>query len=374
MSSLALQQVGKKFGKEWALEDITLQIEPGEIVALVGSSGAGKSTLLKIAAGVEKPTNGHVELDGVDMSAQRAWKRQTAMVFESYVLYPLLSVRENIAFPLRAPAVRARYPDEEVERRVQEMAGICQIEQLLERKPAELSGGQRQRVALCRALVRDPAAFLMDEPIAHLDAKLRHWLRGELRRLLTARDVPTIWVTPDGVEALAIADRIAVLIDRTIVQVGTPQEVYGVPATIGVARLLGDLGMNILNGRAADGGAVEFEGEANERLFVSNGTASQPAGPVKLGVRPSALRLRTEPGPATLAAEVIGTEKGSRQSLVIVSLSGDQSAKVIAERGELPDVGQRVYVDWEHAPVHVFSMEGDRHGAGRIQGGSGAAG
>lgn len=368
MSTLALRQVGKSFGKEPVLEDINLEVGPGEILALVGSSGAGKSTLLKIAAGVEDPTDGHVELDGVDMSTERAWKRQIAMVFESYVLYPLLSVRENIAFPLRAPAVRVRYSDEEVERRVQEMAEICQIEHLLARRPAELSGGQRQRVALCRALVRDPAAFLMDEPIAHLDAKLRHWLRGELRRLLTSRDAPTIWVTPDGVESLAIADRIAVLIDRKIVQVGTPQEVYRTPATVGVARLLGDLGMNILDGRAGEGGAVLFDGDAGDRLFVSNGTASLPEGPVKLGVRPSALRVRSEPGSTALPAEVIGTEKGSRQSVLIVSLAGDQSAKVIADKGELPEVGQRVYVDWEHAPVHVFSPDGARHSDGRVQG------
>jgi multiple sugar transport system ATP-binding protein len=374
MTALALVDIGKSFGKELVLEDVSFDVSPGEIVALVGSSGAGKSTVLKIAAGIEKPTSGSVLLGGQDVSRQRSWKRQMAMVFESYVLYPLLTVRENIAFPLRAPAVRERYSDADVDARIQEIARICQIDDLLERRPLELSGGQRQRVALCRALVRDPAAYLMDEPIAHLDAKLRHWLRGELRRLLTAREVPTIWVTPDGVESMAIADRIAVLVDHKIVQLGTPREIYGSPATIGVARLLGDLGMNILDARTEEGGGLVLDGAEHAPLFVSNGTARLPAGPAKVGIRPAELRLRSEPGPAAIAAEVIGTESGSRQSVVIVRVGAEQSTKVVAEKGELPQVGQRVYIDWEHAPVHVFSPEGGRHSTGRVHGGSNAAG
>ncbi|HEX6021712.1 MAG TPA: ABC transporter ATP-binding protein [Solirubrobacter sp.] len=356
MTALELDRVSLKYGGVEAVRELSLTAGPGEIVALLGPSGAGKSTTLRIAAGIDKPSRGRVLVDGTDVTKQHSWKRNAAMVFESYVLYPQLSVFDNIAFPLRAPAVRARYDEAEIQRRVEAIAKTTEIDHLLARKPAELSGGQRQRVALSRALVRDPSTFLLDEPIAHLDAKLRHWLRGELRRTLTARDVPTIWATPDGLEAMAVADRIALIIDGRIVQEGTPREVFTSPATAKAARLLGDPAMNVVDVVIDATGEVRV-GDLNEHGIRLGGWTDAP-GKALAGVRPAELRLADSNGPGRLPAEVIGVEAGTRETVVIARVGGQAMRVTTRERLSLK-ASEWIWIDWSEATVHVFAAEGD---------------
>ena len=242
--TLEVRDLNKQFGKNLVLEDVELDAEPGEIVALVGPSAAGKSTLLRIVAGIEKPSSGTVAIDDRDVTETPSWKRNVAMAFESYVLYPNRSVFENIAFPLRKERSERRGETAAIERQVREIAEVLEIGPLLDRLPHALSGGQRQRVALGRALVRDADVYLLDEPISHLDAKLRHWLRGELRRRLREKGTPTVWATPDGAEAMAVGDRLALIIRGRIVQTGTAEAVYARPATARVAEIVGDPPMN----------------------------------------------------------------------------------------------------------------------------------
>jgi len=358
MSQLILDGLTKRFGDVRALSGLSLEVAPGEVVALLGSSGAGKSTTLKIAAGVERPTEGRVLLGGEDITATPAWQRDAAMAFESYVLYPQLPVFDNIAFPLRAPRLRGRYDADEIRRRVEQVAGLVEIGHLLGRRPVELSGGQRQRVALSRALVRDAAIVLLDEPISHLDAKLRHWLRGELRRLLTSRSSPAIWATPDGLEAMGVADRIAVVVDGRVVQHGTPQEIFRSPATVEAARLLGDPGMSILEGALEDGRVVlEGAGGASLPLSTSNGQIGV-RGPVRLGIRPGELRIAGGAGVGRFQAEVLAAEAGARQTVVIARV-GRQVLRIATPDRRKVRAGDRIWVDCGGARIHLFSTDRD---------------
>jgi ABC-type sugar transport system ATPase subunit len=252
--------------------------------------------------------------------------------------------------------VRRRYDDAEIKRRVERVAKTTEIEPLLARKPAELSGGQRQRVALSRALVRDPSMFLLDVPIAHLDAKLRHWLRGELRRTLTARDVPTIWATPDGLEAMAVADRIALLVDGRVVQHGTPREVFSSPATAKAARLLGDPAMNVVNVTIDEAGEVRVGDLDAHRLRL--GAWTDAPGKADVGVRPAELRFADSDGPGRLPGEVISTEAGTRQTVVIARVGGEVVRVATRERVSMK-ASEQIWIDWSEATVHVFAADGE---------------
>jgi len=359
MSALRLEGLAKRFGDEDAVRDLTVEVQPGEILALLGSSGAGKSTTLKMAAGVERPSDGRVVVGARDVTGEPSWRRNAAMVFESYVLYPQLSVFDNIAFPLRAPGLRGRYDQAEIRRRVERVARTVEIDRLLDRRPAELSGGQRQRVALSRALVRDPSMFLLDEPIAHLDAKLRHWLRGELRRTLTRYDAPTIWATPDGLEAMAVADRIALIVDGRVVQSGTPREVFSSPATADAARLLGDPAMNVVEGTVDATGALRIGDLDSHSLPLAQWTAGKPApGATRVGVRPTELRLADALGRGGVPGEVLAAEAGTRQTVIIARVGGQILRVVTRERIGLRATEQ-VAIDWSDATVHLFSTDGD---------------
>jgi len=305
-------------------------------------------------------------MDDEDVTGARSWQREAAMVFESYVLYPHLSVAANIAFPLRAPALDGRYSEVEIAERVQNVATLCEIDDLLERRPVELSGGQRQRVALSRVLARDPSVFLMDEPIAHLDAKLRHRLRGELRRWLGEREAPTLWATPDGIEAMAVADRIAVLVDGQIVQTGAPREVFSQPATVAVARLLGDPVMNIFDATLDATAALRIDGAPDRPLRVVSDAAHNGHGAVRVGVRPTSMSIAAAQAPTALPATVIGTEYGSREAVVIAEMAG-RPTKVVSHKRELPAVGESIWIEWLGAQVHVFSTGGRREYTGSVQ-------
>ncbi len=249
MAEIVLDGITKRFpdGTE-ALRPTDLRIHDGELFVLVGPSGCGKSTLLKILVGLERPSGGAVRVGGEDVTARDPKDRNMAMVFQSYAIYPHMTVRENMAFPLKLAGLKRS----EIAERVERAAEILELGALLERRPAALSGGQRQRVAMGRAIVREPVAFLLDEPLSNLDARLRVQMRTELARLQRRLGTTTVYVTHDQTEAMTLGDRIAVLRHGLIQQIGTPRELYRCPANLFVATFIGSPGMNLLPARIAD--------------------------------------------------------------------------------------------------------------------------
>ena len=267
-----------------AVRDVSLDVAAGEFVVLVGPSGCGKSTLLRVIAGLEQPTGGRVTIGDRDVTRVAPPDRDIAMVFQNYALYPHMSVRQNLGFGLR----QRKVPREEVERRVGEMAGMLGLEDLLARRPSQLSGGQRQRVAIGRALARDPAAFLLDEPLSNLDAKLRTSMRSELARLHERLGVTTVYVTHDQVEAMTLGDRVVVLRDGVVQQCDRPQVLYEHPANLFVAAFIGSPAMNLVEGQArAD--RVRFAG--HELVLPPGAPLHGLEGDVVLGLRPAAFTV-----------------------------------------------------------------------------------
>jgi multiple sugar transport system ATP-binding protein len=289
MATLDLHSVTKSFGAAQVLSGIDLAVRDKEFVVFVGPSGCGKSTLLRIIAGLEAATTGRILIDGTDVSDAAPVDRGISMVFQSYALYPHLSIYENIAFPLRV----ARLPEAEVKQKVARAADILQLTEKLSLKPGQLSGGQRQRVAIGRSIVRNPKVFLFDEPLSNLDAALRGEMRVELSALQRDLDATMVYVTHDQVEAMTMAHRIVVLNKGRIEQFGTPMELYHHPATRFVATFIGQPNMNLLPatviGSGADGVTVEFHGGARMTLPVD--TTAGAGDRVDVGLRPENLKL-----------------------------------------------------------------------------------
>ncbi|MEN3183492.1 MAG: ABC transporter ATP-binding protein [Atribacterota bacterium] len=246
MAEVVLRNVEKRFGKIQALRGITLEVRDGEFLVLLGPTGAGKTTTLRIVSGLEEPDQGDVFIDGVRMNGIAPRDRNCAFVFQNYVLYPHLTVYDNLAFPLRSKLWRVE--ENEIRKRVEHVARVLRIEHLLGRRPDKLSGGEQQRVALGRAMVRNPKVFLMDEPLSNLDAKLREEMRVELKSLQKNLGATFFFVTHDHVEAMTLGDRVAVLHQGVLQQVGTPEEVYDYPANVFVARFVGNPEINLLEG------------------------------------------------------------------------------------------------------------------------------
>ena len=321
MATVSLQGLTKRFGKTAAVSDLSLTIQDGEFFVLLGPSGAGKTTTLSLIAGLESPDSGEILFDSEPVTRVDPWKRDVAMAFESYALYPHMSVRDNIAFPLRAPARSPRLTSTEITTRVESVAKMLQIDHLLDRSPSQLSGGQRQRTSLGRMLVREPQAFLMDEPIVHLDAKLRHHMRGELKLLHEQFRVTTLYATPDWVEAVAMGHRIAVLNHGRVIQVGTPDQIYNEPVNRFVADFVGEPPMNILKGDVVQhNGLLQFD-LAGNRIALGHalGQAMQRAGTAEwdLGLRPSAIRLEpTQADSSSLPAKVFVSEPLGRDTII----------------------------------------------------------
>jgi multiple sugar transport system ATP-binding protein len=251
MSNVALQNITKRFKTVTALRDVSYDIRDGEFFVLLGPTGAGKTTTLRVIAGLEQQTDGHVLFDGQAVDGLPPAERDIAFVFQQYSLYPNMSVFDNLAFPLRSPMRRIAEP--EVRQRVQEAAEILRITHLMDRKTSNLSGGEMQRVSIGRAIVRRPRIFLMDEPLSNLDAKLREALRVELKHIQKTQGITTLFVTHDQVEALTMAERIAVLNKGRITQIGSPTDIYDHPATIFVSQLVGVPRINLLEARREDG-------------------------------------------------------------------------------------------------------------------------
>jgi inositol-phosphate transport system ATP-binding protein len=277
MARVELENITKTWGDVVAVEDINLQIEDGEFVAILGPSGCGKSTTLFMLAGIYAPTAGKLKFDGFIINEVEAKDRNIGIVFQSYALYPHKTVRENIKFPLKF----RKTPREEIDRRVVEAARLVHVEDLLDRRPAQMSGGQQQRVALARALVKEPQLLLLDEPLSNLDATLRLSMRTEIKRLQRRFGLTTILVTHDQVEATTMADRIVCMSKGRIEQVGTPEDLYLRPASVFVATFIGSPPINRINGEIIDGNL-----RVGDTLCPVSGGA---AGPVSLGLRPEHL-------------------------------------------------------------------------------------
>jgi multiple sugar transport system ATP-binding protein len=358
MGQVAFHDVTKRFGAFTAIDDLTLEVEDQEFLVLLGPSGCGKSTALRMIAGLEEPTEGTITIGDRVVNDVEAKDRDVAMVFQSYALYPHMSVQRNIEFPLKS----RRVPKEERPAIVAEAVRTLGLDGLLDRRPAQLSGGQRQRVALARAIVRRPAVFLMDEPLSNLDAKLRVQTRAELIELHRRLATTFVYVTHDQVEAMTMGDRIAVMNEGVLQQVGPPQAVYERPANLFVARFIGNPPMNTLDGTVTplpEGVAVEVGGS---RLPLPGPLATAVTGrglhDVVVGVRPEHIALGDGPLTATVAVvESLGHERhvvcrvGDDQ-LVIVRQPSGHAAPVVEETVRLqPEVDQ----------LHVFdARSGER--------------
>ncbi len=351
MATVTLSNVRKSYSDVEAVRGISLDIADGEFVVLVGPSGCGKSTTLRMIAGLEDITRGTITLDDRVVNGVHPKDRDIAMVFQNYALYPHMSVRQNMAFALKLRKV----PKAEIDRRVNKAAALLGLESLLKRKPRQLSGGQRQRVALGRAIVREPRAFLFDEPLSNLDAKLRVTTRGELKALHQRLGTTTIYVTHDQEEAMTLGDRIVVMADGRIQQQGTPFEVYHAPINRFVASFIGTPPMNFVEGRLAgsEQGLRFVSEDSTVDLVLHEPHVAQlaPTGRVVLGLRPQIMTLAPNPAPGkTIAAEVGVVELlGDQMDLLCTAFSTTSDteggtalvARVRAEPGVAP--GQRVH-------------------------------
>jgi multiple sugar transport system ATP-binding protein len=358
MATVTMRGLSKRYGKTLAVDALNLTVNDGEFFVLLGPSGAGKTTTLGLIAGLETPDSGEIFLGDQSVTTVNPWRRDVAMAFESYALYPHMSVYDNIAFPLRAPTRSPRLSESEIKTRVHRIATMLQIDKLLDRSPSQLSGGQRQRTSLGRMLVRQPRVFLMDEPIVHLDAKLRHHMRGELKQLHAQFPVTTLYATPDWVEAVAMGHRIAVLDRGRIVQTGTPDEIYNQPVNRFVADFVGEPPMNILEGRVVrqdgvlhfdlGGASIPVSDRIGHALEHANGTEWQ------LGVRPSGVTLEpTRTKQSDIPATVFVSEPLGRDTIMETRLAG-QAVTVKVPGLVTFESGTPVWLGIDSAQLHAF--------------------
>ncbi|QCM12032.1 sn-glycerol-3-phosphate ABC transporter ATP-binding protein UgpC [Agrobacterium tumefaciens] len=349
MASVELRDIAKSYAALDVIHGISLDITDGEFIALVGPSGCGKSTLLRMIAGLEEITDGDILIGGTVVNSMTPRERNIAMVFQSYALYPHMTVAENMGFNLKL----AGQPKNIIEERVAEAARMLDLGKLLDRKPSQLSGGQRQRVAMGRAVVRNPAVFLFDEPLSNLDAKLRVQMRSEIKTLHQKVGTTSIYVTHDQIEAMTLADRVVVLNHGRIEQQGTPLELYKTPANLFVAAFIGSPAMNLIEG------VVDGEGD-QPAARLKDGTAIRIAAtrkvkrgqPVTIGLRPEHIGS-TVGGDISLSGRTVLVEPTGAQTHVVFELAGDQVTAVV-DGEQLVKVNTPFAATVHHERVHVF--------------------
>ena len=368
MADVAFEHVNKVYpGPTLAVEDLTLTVGDGEFLILVGPSGCGKSTALRMVAGLEKISSGTITVDGRAINDVAPKDRDIAMVFQNYALYPHMTVERNLAFGLK----QRKTPRQEIARRVNEVSATLGLEDLMKRRPGQLSGGQRQRVAMGRALVREPKAFLLDEPLSNLDAKLRVQMRAELKKLHHRLGITTIYVTHDQVEAMTLGDRIAVMSAGRLQQIGVPQDVYDRPTNVFVAGFIGSPPMNLFRG-SASGGTVSAGSFAFSRAGI-------PDGPVTVGVRPEVFRPAGDAPNGRprieLLVEVVeplgdevlvhgsvdahAAQSGAEEEDAMLLADGSTRAPVTVrlEPGSRPHPGDRMMLAADADAIHLFDAE-----------------
>jgi multiple sugar transport system ATP-binding protein len=351
VSSVTYQGVAKSFGPFTAIRSLNFAVPDTAFLALLGPSGCGKTTALRMLAGLEMPTAGKILLGDRDVTRLQPRDRDVAMVFQSYALYPHMTIAENIGYPLRI----RNYSPADRDKKIAEVAAALEVEHLLQRHPRQLSGGQRQRIALARAIVRDPSAFLMDEPLSNLDARLRLVMRGEIKRLCQRLGTTTLYVTHDQAEALTMADLIAVMSAGELQQLAAPAEIYDRPTNIFVATFVGNPPMNVL-GAAVDENGIHVGG-ATIPLDPSRKAACIAAKVASIGIRPEDLRIGETNNPAAMPGEVYVVEPMGNETLVDVRVGGERVA-IRMGRGFTERVGSIVGVIFDPADACFFNSEG----------------
>ncbi|WP_164662232.1 ABC transporter ATP-binding protein [Tropicibacter sp. Alg240-R139] len=355
MAEIEIRNIGKFFGPVEVLKDVSMTIADGEFVVMLGESGCGKTTTLRAIAGLESVTSGKILIDGEEVQDKKASERDIAFVFQSFSLYPHMTVYENIAFPLRA--VRMNASDRQAA--VKEVAEILRIEPLLNRKPSALSGGDMQRVAIGRALVRRPKALLMDEPIGALDATLREQMRAEIKRLHISRGSTSVYVTHDQIEAMSLADRIVIMNDGILQQIGAPEEVYLRPANLFVAQFVGSPVMNVTDValEGGDGGAsVMIGGDKQGFHFPGQVVGHLNGAPLSLGIRPEAVLLSHDAAHGAIEVETTNVEPLGSHDIVDVRV-GETVLRSRTEAGFVSGEGQKVWVGLDPLQAHFFDRD-----------------
>lgn len=362
MARIQLENVTKKFGKVTALDGISLDIKDKEFFVLFGPAGAGKTTILNCIAGIQLPEEGVVKFDGEIVNLVDAAHRDTAMVFENYALYPQMTVYDNMASPLRSKLYKK--DEDYIKNKIHEVAAMMKMENLLERLPSQLSNGQKQRVAMGRALVRSPRVYLMDEPLAHLDAKLRNAMRTELKEIQANFGTTSIYVTHDFMEAMSLGDRIAIINEGKVVQLGTGDAIYYMPCNEFVAQLMGDPEINLISGTLAksgdsctftmDAGGKVYDLPKEKELFAKLDELG--ASKVDLGMRPQNLTYSFEPKEGYIKCTVYSYESIGNKSVIVAELSGLQ-LRMIAPNGLKVKIDQDVYVDMQLDHAMFFDAE-----------------
>jgi multiple sugar transport system ATP-binding protein len=361
MAIVEIEKVSKRYGDVVAVQNFTLTTKDGEFVVLVGPSGCGKTTTMRMVAGLESITEGSIRIAGRDVAGMIPRERDVAMVFQNYALFPHMNVFGNMSFGLRL----RKLPKQQIENQVRKAANILGIENLLHRKPKELSGGQRQRVALGRAIVRDPQVFLMDEPLSNIDAKLRVEMRGEITKLQRRLGVTTFYVTHDQVEAMSMGDRVVVMLEGQIQQVGTPRDLYRKPMNRYVAGFIGSPAMNFVRAHIGEDGIVSA-GE-DFRLFmrgpVMEAVRKRGLSEVWTGVRPEHLKIRRQ-GDAASKNVIRGTvevvEPQGSTTLIQLSVGNDLRMHALLEAHLEPAVGERLDLWVGDDAVYVFDPATDQ--------------
>ena len=357
MSTIRLRNVTKRFGPLVAVNRANLDVEAGDVLCLLGPSGCGKTTTLRMIAGLEDATEGDILIAEQRVNHLRPSQRDIAMVFQFYALYPVLTVAENLAYPLH----HERLPKSEIEARVSRVAALLELEAVLRRTPGQLAEGEKQRAAVGRAIIRDPSCFLFDEPLSRLDIEQRQVMRGQIKELLAGLSKATVIVTHDQLEALTMADHIAVMRDGIIEQVATPHRIFTKPANLFVAGFIGTPRMNLVEAALIEGGEgrlrFEIGGQQVRLPMIRPGLAAGDS--VTLGVRPRACEFVSEPRDDTISGVVDLVEPMGAETLVHL-LHGDQDLRVVVDRSIRLAVGERAHLRFESDSVHLFDKNGSR--------------
>ncbi len=365
MARLELVNVVKRFGKIVAVDHVSFRVEDGEFFALLGPSGCGKTTTLRLIAGLETPDEGEIYIDDELVNYVHPKDRNITMVFQNYALYPHMTVFENIAFPLMVRRKELGLTQEDIRKRVYDIAKLLQIEDLLDRYPSQLSGGQQQRVALARALVRRPRIWLLDEPLSNLDAKLRVYMRAELKKIQRQLGVTTIYVTHDQVEAMSMADRIAVMNKGKIMQIGTPLELYDRPANTFVASFIGTPPMNLIK--------CSFDYQEREKVLTikcpgfthtikgslaSTITEKATSNNILVGIRPNHVRIVKSTHPGAVRGRVLVSEVLGSEQILLVDIGGETIRVKVGFEGEaFREVGEEVGLVIDYDKIYLFDSK-----------------
>jgi multiple sugar transport system ATP-binding protein len=355
MAELRIVGASKRFGSTIAVDRVSFDVADGEFVVLVGPSGCGKSTMLRMIAGLETVSEGDIFIGPRRVNDVAPRDRDVAMVFQSYALYPFKSVADNISFPLK---MRGEDPSE-VGAKLGRVSAILGLDELLDRFPRQLSGGQRQRVAMGRAIVRDPSVFLFDEPLSNLDAQLRIVMRGQIKALQRRLKTTMVFVTHDQVEAMTMADRIVVLRDGSIEQIGRPLDLYDRPANPFVARFIGSPSMNLFEGRMDGGLEGRFRGPENIEILLGPLDGAGVGAALTLGVRPEHLDVVPPGTPGSIEADVLVVEPTGLETMIVAQRG---ETEIVASTRDRPmvDTGDRIALRPDPAQLHVFGPEGHR--------------